>query len=262
VSLVSRWYQRFQRLIHEFAKFGVIGTIGFLVTEGVFNLMIARHQPTFTANAVSTLVAAAVTFVGNRYWTFRHRERTGMAREAVVFLLLNLVGIGIQQACLEIAKHDLGRHDKLTLNAAFLVGVALATLFRFWSYRKWVWLAQVSDQAPAVPGALERVPEAEHEAWEPALVPHEHSGHVPGGGPERNSHAPDGGPERNSHVPGGGPERNSHAPDGGPERNGYAPDGPERYGTAPGAAERNGHGQADLPRPPGPRHARSGKSSG
>ena len=229
MSLVSRWYQRFQRLIHEFAKFGVIGTIGFLVTEGVFNLMIARHQPTFTANAVSTLVAAAVTFLGNRYWTFRHRERTGMAREATVFLLLNLVGIGIQQACLEIAKHDLGRHDKLTLNVAFLVGVGLATLFRFWSYRKWVWLAQVSDQAPAVPGALDRVPEAEQEAWEPALVPHEHSGHVQGGGPERNGHVQ------------GDPGSNGHAPR---------------------AAGRNGDGQASLARPGGPRHARSGKSSG
>jgi len=199
VSLVSGWYQRFQRLIHEFAKFGVVGTIGFLVTEGVFNLMIAQHQRPFTANAVSTLVAAVVTFLGNRYWTFRHRERTGMAREATVFLVLNLIGIAIQQACLELAKHGFGRNDKLTLNAAFLVGVALATLFRFWSYRKWVWLAQVADQAPAVPGALERVPEAEHEAWEPALVPHERNGHAQGA-PEHNGHGPDlGAPERNGH---------------------------------------------------------------
>ena len=194
MSLVSRWYLRFQRLIHEFAKFGVIGTIGFLVTEGVFNLMITNHQATFTANAVSTLVAAAVTFVGNRYWTFRHRERTGMAREAAVFLVLNLIGIAIQQACLEIAKAASGHNDKLTLNVAFLVGVVLATLFRFWSYRKFVWLAQVADQAPAEPGALDRVPEAEEEAWEPALVPHETLPQPPApgqGAAERNGHSPD-----------------------------------------------------------------------
>ncbi len=191
MSLVSRWYQRFQRLIHEFAKFGVIGTIGFLVTEGVFNLMIAQHQATLTANAVSTLVAAAVTFIGNRYWTFRHRERTGMVREASVFLVLNLIGIAIQQACLELAKYGVGRHDKLTLNVAFLVGVGLATLFRFWSYRKFVWLAQVADQAPAVPGSLDRVPEAEEEAWKPALVPPDPP--VPGQGPPgQNGHGQNG----------------------------------------------------------------------
>jgi len=163
---VSTLYQRFRHLIHEFAKFGVVGAIGFLVTEGVFNLMIHKNQPSFTANAVATLVAAAVTFLGNRYWTFRHRERTGMGRETAVFVVLNLIGIFIQQACLEVGKLVSGRHDQLTLNVAFLVGVALATLFRFWSYRKWVWLAQAVDQAP-----LPLEAEAAAHAREPALVP-------------------------------------------------------------------------------------------
>ena len=166
MSLVGRWYQRFRHLIHEFAKFGIIGGIGFLVTAGVFNLLISNHEATFTANAVATMVAAAVTFVGNRYWTFRHRERTGMGRETVTFIVLNLIGIVIQQACLELAKHEFGRHDKVTLNAAFLVGVALATMFRFWSYRKWVWLAQPADPAP-----LSRALLNGHEEREPVLVP-------------------------------------------------------------------------------------------
>jgi putative flippase GtrA len=185
-------YQRFRHLIHEFAKFGIIGGIGFLVTEGVFNLIISEHQATFTANAVATLVAAAVTFVGNRHWTFRHRERTGMGRETAMFFALNAVGVVIQQACLELAKHEFGRHDKLTLNVAFLVGVGLATMFRFWSYRRFVWLAQPggpSDSArPPRPGPP--MPGAGYEAREPALVPLEPMPRpLPGqGGPELNGH--------------------------------------------------------------------------
>jgi putative flippase GtrA len=191
VSLVGRLYQRFRHLIHEFAKFGIIGGIGFLVTEGVFNLMISDHQASFTANAVATLVAAAVTFVGNRHWTFRHRERTGMGRETAVFFALNAVGVLIQQACLELAKHEFGRNDKLTLNGAFLVGVGLATLFRFWSYRKFVWLAQPAD--PAGPAEVVAVSPRSplpggYEARQPVLVPPEPvSRPVPGrGGQERN----------------------------------------------------------------------------
>jgi putative flippase GtrA len=192
VSLVGGLYQRFRHLIHEFAKFGVVGGFGFLVTEGVFNLMISEHQATFTANAVATLVAAAVTFVGNRHWTFRHRERTGMGRETAVFFALNAVGVLIQQACLELAKHEFGRHDKLTLNVAFLVGVGLATMFRFWSYRKFVWLAQPggpSDSAPPRrPGPP--LPGAGYEAREPALVPLEPMPRaLPGhGSPELNGY--------------------------------------------------------------------------
>ena len=193
MSLVGRLYQRFRHLIHEFAKFGIVGGIGFLVTEGVFNLMISEHEATFTANAVATLVAAAVTFVGNRHWTFRHRERTGMGRETAVFFALNGVGVVIQQVCLELAKHVFGAHDKVTLNIAFLFGVGLATLFRFWSYRRFVWLAQPggpSDPARATqpPRPL---PGTGYEVRQPALVPPEPmmSRPVPGrGGPEQNGY--------------------------------------------------------------------------
>jgi putative flippase GtrA len=159
-------YQRFRHLIHEFAKFGIIGGFGFVVTEVVFNLLIQAHEATFTANAVATLIAAAVTFLGNRYWTFRHRERTGMGRETAIFIVLNLIGIVIQQACLELAKHEFGHRDKLTLNVAFLFGVGLATLFRFWSYRKWVWLAQPADPEP-----LSRALLNGHEELERVMVP-------------------------------------------------------------------------------------------
>jgi putative flippase GtrA len=142
VSAVSRWCRRFGTA-GEPARFAAVGAAGLLVTDGVFNLMISGHQATFTANAAATLIASAVTFAGNRYWTFRHRERTGIGRETSAFIALNLIGILIQQACLELARHELAAgQDKVTLSAALLVGVGLATVFRFWSYRRFVWLAR------------------------------------------------------------------------------------------------------------------------
>jgi hypothetical protein len=49
-----------------------------------------------------------------------------------------------------IAKNGFGLTDKYLLNVAFLIGIGLATLFRFWSYRKWVW-GFVVEQAPTEP---------------------------------------------------------------------------------------------------------------
>jgi putative flippase GtrA len=223
VSLVGRLYQRFRHLIHEFAKFGIVGGIGFLVTEGVFNLLIHENASTFIANAVATMVAAAVTFVGNRHWTFRHRERTGMGRETAVFFALNAVGVGIQQACLLLAQAEFGRHDKLTLNVAFLVGVGLATMFRFWSYRKFVWLAQ--SAGPAGPAEVVAVSPRSplpggYEARQPVLVP----------------------PEPMSRP---APGRD------GAERNGQGRNGQGRNGQV-----RNGQVQPGRARSSGPRHAR------
>jgi putative flippase GtrA len=150
VSFARRIYERFQLFIHEVAKFGVVGGIAFLATELFFNVLLHAGAGPFFANAGSTLAAAIIAFLGNRYWTFRHRARGAMGRETIVFFLLNGVGILIQQACIEFAKYEFGRHDTFTLNAAFLFGVAIATLFRFWSYRKWVWrvAAPADEQSP------------------------------------------------------------------------------------------------------------------
>lgn len=202
MSLVGGLYQRFRHLIHEGSKFLVVGGIGFLVTWGLFNLILSAYpKQSFLANAVSTLIAAGVTFAGNRHWTFRHRERTGMGREAVVFFALNGVGVVIQQVCLELAKHMFGAHDKVTLNIAFLFGVGLATMFRFWSYRKFVWLAQPGG--PSDPGRAGRPGPPPgggygYEDREPALVPPEPMPRpAPGRGPVPNGYLP------NGHLPNG-----------------------------------------------------------
>jgi putative flippase GtrA len=160
VSLLSRWYRRFRQLIHEGAKFGVVGGFGFLVTEVGFNLLHYNvGAGLFTANAVATLAATVVTFLGNRYWTFRHREGHGTARESVMFFVLNGVGLLIQYASVEFAKEVMGvpSSDKVEINVAYLFGIALATLFRFWSYRKWVWFAQPTPPPPGPPEAREPV---------------------------------------------------------------------------------------------------------
>ena len=103
VTVVRGLYVRFQRLIHEAAKFGVVGIVGVFITNGGYALL----HDTFglgpvTATTIATIVATAVSYVANRYWSFRHRERTSVAREGVIFFVLN--GIEI---CGDL--HTLGR---------------------------------------------------------------------------------------------------------------------------------------------------------
>ena len=173
MNLVKTLYRRFRLLIHEGSKFLVIGGIGFVVTEVSFNLFrFSAGLGLFTSNALATLIATVVTFFGNRYWTFRHREGKGTTRESVAFVVLNGVGLLIQYGCVWIAQNVLGfpHNDKFSTNVALLIGIALGTLFRFWSYRKWVW-----HQGPAGAEGPASGPEpaANHEAREPALVPYE-----------------------------------------------------------------------------------------
>jgi len=141
IQRVADLYRRFRHVIHEGAKFLVVGAIGIGVTNLVF---IPLHGPLglgpLTSVTIATIVATVVTFLGNRYWSFRHRAGAGTAKEGVTFFVLNGVGLLIQYAVLGFSNYALGLTTKLENVIALNIGIGLGTLFRFWSYRKWVWV--------------------------------------------------------------------------------------------------------------------------
>lgn len=135
-------YRRFRQLGYEFAKFAVIGVTGVVITNAVYDLLfIHRGVGPVTSTTIATVVAAIATYLGNRYWSFRARQRTGVAREITVFAVLNGIGLLIQDAAVGFNYYllHLG-HNKLAGLVALNAGIALATVFRFWSYRRFVWV--------------------------------------------------------------------------------------------------------------------------
>ncbi len=140
------WYG-LHLLYREVMKFLAVGGVGYVVDVTLFNLLryggtdgqgLLYDQP-LTAKVASGAIATLVTYAGNRLWTFRHRARTGVAREYSLFFLLNAVGVGIGVATLGFSHYVLGLQSPLADNiSANVVGVILGSGFRFWSYRKWV----------------------------------------------------------------------------------------------------------------------------
>jgi putative flippase GtrA len=135
-----------RRLISQFAKFGVIGAVGFVVNVALFNLLRSTaFEPSHVqggsiwANIIATLVAIVVNWIGNRYWTFRKEARKHPLSEAIEFFVVSLVGLGIGTGCLWISHYGLGLTSQLADNiSANVVGLALGTIFRFALYRLWV----------------------------------------------------------------------------------------------------------------------------
>ena len=153
-SLVDRLYAPVRALLHEIAKFGIVGGIAFVIDVGLFNVLlyggVLTDRP-ITSKIVSVAVATTFAYFANRYWTFRHRGRTHMGREYLLFFLLNGAAMVISVSCLYVSHYILGLDSALADNiSANVVGVALGTLFRFWSYRRWVFPAlpdEVTDGA-------------------------------------------------------------------------------------------------------------------
>ncbi|MGK7866727.1 GtrA family protein [Falsiroseomonas sp. E2-1-a20] len=77
----------------QFLRFGVVGTVGFVVDTAVLYAGLAVGLGLYSGRAVSYLAAATTTWALNRAWTFRAEgPAQPLARQWALFLVVNLVG--------------------------------------------------------------------------------------------------------------------------------------------------------------------------
>ncbi|GAA4964970.1 putative flippase GtrA [Nonomuraea thailandensis] len=146
MDFTRRLYHRFSSLVHELAKFGSIGAVAFVIDTSLLNLFNLFLGP-LTSKLFATIISTTFAYVGNRFWTFRHREQSGLRREYFLFFLLNGIALLFGILTIGFTTYTLNLHDPLSFNIANIVGVGLGTLFRYWSYKKWVFL-EATDPIP------------------------------------------------------------------------------------------------------------------
>lgn len=141
--------------LRELARFSAVGTVAFFVDLGLFNLL--RFGPWHTpladpleAKAIAVAVAAVVSWLGSRYWTFSDRRTARHGRELVSFLAVNAAGMAISLACLAFSTSVLGLTSPLAENvSANVVGLTLANAFRYVSYRQLVFTGTPGNPSAA-----------------------------------------------------------------------------------------------------------------
>jgi putative flippase GtrA len=119
LSLIRDLYLRFQILIHEIGKFGLVGILGTIITISIQNALYKPHG----------------------YWAFKLRKTDNVARETVLFVIFNVLGLLIQLAFVSGNAHLLHNHSRLDYNIANVIGIIIATLFRLFCYRTFVFRA-------------------------------------------------------------------------------------------------------------------------
>lgn len=132
----------------EVAKFGTVGGVAFVIDNGLYWYLI--HGPMsgseVKARFVSAGVATIFAWLANRYWTFRHRRGSNVARELIMFVLINVVGMGIAAGCVAIAKYGFDVNEPQPLFLVGIFGTVLATLVRFLAYRFWVFNVELDAE--------------------------------------------------------------------------------------------------------------------
>src|SRR5271157_1552848 len=84
------------RTLVQFLMFGTVGAVGFLADTAT--VYATRHAlGLYGAGAVAYLVAATVTWILNRIWTFRGLGSGAVHRQWARFLLVNLSGFTLNR---------------------------------------------------------------------------------------------------------------------------------------------------------------------
>ena len=138
-----------RRLTPEVVSFLIVGGAGYVVDVTAFNYL--RGLPVLgsvdpsVAKGLAVALAMVVTYVGNRAVTWRGESSSGRRREVALFVLFNVIGLGFSVLTLAVSHDLLGLTSRLADNiSANVIGLALGTAFRFWSYRRFVFGAGAS----------------------------------------------------------------------------------------------------------------------
>ncbi len=149
--------QRVRGLSGEVIKFGVVGVVGVVVNAGVFWMCL---QGTGAIKSLSGFIATAVAigtnYLGYRYWLYKDRDAASRKREITLFLIFSGIGMLIENGILAFSVHVLHNTSSGSqLIAKNVVGLAAGTVFRFFSYRTWVFKAIPELAEPTAPAEPE-----------------------------------------------------------------------------------------------------------
>jgi putative flippase GtrA len=132
------------RAPREFSTFVAVGAAATAVSASLYNLLAhtsvldrapLMHHP-IIAFVLANIAGMSVSFIGTRWWVFRHRHVRGPAGGLVGFVVVNVASWIVPLACLSFSRYVLGLSSALADNLAVnVIGLGLGTVVRFYALR-------------------------------------------------------------------------------------------------------------------------------
>ncbi|CAN5637169.1 hypothetical protein BH10ACT8_BH10ACT8_03100 [soil metagenome] len=140
-SLIDHVRGSWRILVKEIVAFGIVGFAALIIDLGVYNLLLHHNVGVLTAKLVSTILSTTFAYFGNLKFSFSHRARTSLGRETGFFFGINGVALVVAELILALFAYPLHyKYDHLVMNVVNLFTIGVGTLFRFWAYKRFVFL--------------------------------------------------------------------------------------------------------------------------
>ena len=126
------------KLIAQFLKFGVVGVIAFFIDYGVLMLLsVGIGLDPVVSAAISFTVSVVFNYVASMRFVFTHLEDLSKRREFVIFVILSVIGLLINEAIMYVGIQTLGK-SALAITITKVIATAVVMVWNFLSRKKWL----------------------------------------------------------------------------------------------------------------------------
>jgi putative flippase GtrA len=147
-------YYLWQKEIWQILRFAIVGGLNTTIDLLVFNAFLwimptSETRLLLVYNSAAYIAGSINSFLLNRHWTFRYRERFSI-REIVRFIALVVPGILCNDMLLWLASSSLeGAHTFLWANLSKLIATGGTVLISYLGMRLWVFIRPIRRKKEA-----------------------------------------------------------------------------------------------------------------
>ncbi len=129
-------------------KFGVVGVVAFGIDYGLLAFLTEVAGVNYLVSAtISFTVSVVFNYAASMRYVFRHREGMSRRREFVTFVVLSVIGLVLNNACMWAGVELLGVHY-------LVVKIAATALVMVWNFVTRKIFLDAGDEPDEVPGGL------------------------------------------------------------------------------------------------------------
>lgn len=127
-----------QRLLEQILKFGIVGFLAFLIDYGILMLLsqVFGVNPVIAAG-ISFCTSLVFNYLASMRYVFSHRENMSSSHEFVLFLMLSVVGLAINEVIIWIGTKTLGTSG-LMVTITKVVATTVVMVWNFISRKRWL----------------------------------------------------------------------------------------------------------------------------
>ncbi len=101
--------QTMKKLVQQFMKFGVVGVIAFIIDYGLMVALTELAGINYLVSAtISFTVSVIFNYLASMRYVFTHKEGLSRRREFIIFVVLSVIGLGVNDLLMWLGTSLLG----------------------------------------------------------------------------------------------------------------------------------------------------------